>query len=59
MVGYGRADRYVGPTFADQAAEQGVDASDLERIATAWRTWGDSPDAWFAILHGELLMEIG
>jgi hypothetical protein len=56
--GHSQAERYVGATFADQAAEQGVPRTDLERIAAAWRTWGDAPDAWFAILHGELLVQL-
>ena len=25
------------------------------RIAAAWRTWASDPDAWFAVLHGEIL----
>lgn len=58
LGGYGQADRFVGPTFARQAFGQGVTASDLRRIAACWRTWGDAPDAWFAILHGELLVRL-
>jgi SAM-dependent methyltransferase len=29
--------------------------ADLRRIATAWREWAADPDAWFAILHGEII----
>jgi SAM-dependent methyltransferase len=29
--------------------------AELRSISTAWRTWADDPDAWMAILHGELL----
>ena len=29
-------------------------AAELEDIAAAWRAWSASPDAWFAILHGEI-----
>lgn len=56
--GYGQADRFVGTTFARQAGEQGTTSSDLQRIAAGWRAWGDAPDAWFAILHGELLVQL-
>ena len=27
---------------------------ELEDISDAWRTWSESPDAWFAIVHGEI-----
>ena len=27
---------------------------ELEEISAAWRAWSDSPDAWFAIVHGEV-----
>jgi SAM-dependent methyltransferase len=56
--GYGQADRLVGTTFAQQAVEQGATSLDLQRIAAGWRTWGDAPDAWFAILHGEILAQL-
>jgi hypothetical protein len=29
--------------------------ADLDRIAAGWRTWGESADAWFVVLHGELI----
>jgi ubiquinone/menaquinone biosynthesis C-methylase UbiE len=56
--GRSQAERVGGAIFARQAAEQGVGPSDLERIADGWRTWGDAPDAWFAILHGEVLVQL-
>ncbi|WP_353950097.1 methyltransferase domain-containing protein [Knoellia sp. S7-12] len=56
--GESQAERYVGKVFADQAAERGVDAEQLGRIADGWRRWGASPDAWFTILHGELLAQV-
>lgn len=55
--GNSQADRVVGATFARQAGEQGVTTSDLQQIAAGWRAWGAAPDAWFAILHGELLAQ--
>lgn len=50
------ADRTTASSYA-QAAVGGGHATDaaLERIAAAWRTWGDAPDAWFSVLNGELL----
>jgi hypothetical protein len=56
--GQGQASRLLGPTLARQASEQGVTSVDLERIVAGWRTWGDAPEAWFAILHGELLAQV-
>jgi SAM-dependent methyltransferase len=31
---------------------------DLQGISDAWRTWADDPDAWLAILHGELICRV-
>ncbi len=56
--GESQAERCTGPTFAAQAAEQGVGADQLARIADGWRAWGVDPDAWFAILHGEVLARV-
>jgi SAM-dependent methyltransferase len=56
--GNSQADRVGGATFARQTAEQGTSSPDLQRIAAGWRAWGDAPDAWFAILHGELLAQL-
>ena len=30
-------------------------ADELADLAGAWRSWAAAPDAWFAILHGELI----
>ena len=50
------ADRVVASSFAEQAVEYGyADPAELEAIATAWRTWADRPDGWYAVLHGEIL----
>jgi ubiquinone/menaquinone biosynthesis C-methylase UbiE len=53
--GTSQAARYSAPVFAAQAAELGVGPEGISAIAEAWRTWGDDPDAWFVVLHGELL----
>lgn len=56
--GDSQAERYAGSTFAVQAAEQGVTSAQLEAIADGWRRWGSAPDAWFSILHGEVLARV-
>ncbi len=50
------AERVTASTFATQAISLGLsDAAELDELATAWRTWGEQPDAWFSVLHGEVL----
>lgn len=34
----------------------GVDDARLQRMAADWRAWGAHPDAWFSMVHGELLL---
>jgi ubiquinone/menaquinone biosynthesis C-methylase UbiE len=53
--GNGQADRYGGDVFAEQALDLGASAEAVAAIADGWRRWGDHPDAWFVIVHGELL----
>ena len=50
------ADRVRESSFATQAIEYGLsDRAELDAIAHAWRTWAEAPDAWYAVLHGEIL----
>jgi SAM-dependent methyltransferase len=50
------AERVVGSGMAEQAVARGLaSAEDLERLAQGWRRWAASEDAWFAVLHGEML----
>ena len=43
-------------SFGPRAVELGLaDRADLETMAQAWRQWGDSEDAWFVVVHGEVL----
>ncbi len=53
--GDSQADRVSGPVFTQQAGELGLTASDVAALADGWRRWGGHDDAWFTILHGELL----
>ncbi|GAA3709269.1 methyltransferase domain-containing protein [Microlunatus aurantiacus] len=53
------AERVVRSDFAAQALQAGLsDATELAELSAGWRWWGDQPDAWFAVLHGELLAEV-
>ena len=46
-------------SFGPQAVELGLaDGSDLEAMAQAWRQWGASEDAWFVVVHGEVLARV-
>ncbi len=50
------ADRVRESSYATQALEYGLsDRAELDAIAAAWRTWAEAPDAWYAVLHGEIL----
>lgn len=53
------AERVTSSAFADQALDAGLtDRAELAELAAGWRWWGSRPEAWFAILHGELLAEV-
>ena len=56
--GNGQANRCSGETFSLQAKEQGLNTAEITSIVNAWRKWGEEPDAWFCLLHGELLAQI-
>ncbi|MFC8195434.1 methyltransferase domain-containing protein [Streptomyces sp. NPDC057298] len=50
------ADRTVASAYADRATEGGhATAEQLHAVADAWREWGRQEDAWFSVLHGEIL----
>jgi ubiquinone/menaquinone biosynthesis C-methylase UbiE len=50
------AERLSHSDFAQQAVEQGLsDRMELAQLAEGWRRWGKLADAWFAVLHGEIL----
>lgn len=50
------AERCELSSFGKQALEYGLsDASDLSSLAAGFREWAVHPDAFFAVLHGEVL----
>ncbi|WP_040160016.1 methyltransferase domain-containing protein [Nigerium massiliense] len=57
--GRSQADRVLNSSFADRAEAHGVTRAELERIADGWRRWGDDPDAWFFLPHGEVIARPG
>lgn len=50
------AGRITGAPMGEQILREGwADAAELEAIARAWRAWAEDPDAWFVLVHGEIL----
>jgi SAM-dependent methyltransferase len=50
------ADRVTQSALAEQAvAGDYASAAELEDVAQGWRAWAIDPDAWFVVLHGEIL----
>ena len=50
------AERIVMSSFATTAIDaQIANKADLENLAKVWRKWGDEKDAWFNLLHGEII----
>lgn len=54
-----QADRITGSRIADLAREAGAaDAAELDALAGAWLAWAQDEDAWFSVLHAELLCRV-
>jgi len=50
------AERTMLSSFAKTAIDGKLATNaDLEKIAEVWRKWGEQEDAWFSVLHGEVL----
>ena len=50
------ADRVLHSAFAEQAVNYGLSSPDeLRAISKAWRRWAEHEDAFFAVLHAELI----
>ena len=52
------AERTVESAFADNALAAGVNPAELADVATAWRDWGTSEDAWFTVPSGEVVARV-
>jgi ubiquinone/menaquinone biosynthesis C-methylase UbiE len=50
------AERFTRSFLAEQLVARGLATpEDLVSFGDGWRRWVDSPDGWFAVLHGEVL----
>ena len=50
------ADRVATTALGTRAVELGIATTDdVTAMTDAWRTWATTHDAWFAVLHGEVL----
>lgn len=50
------AERTLSGNFSERAQAAGVATpADLRRIADGWAEWAAAEDAWFGVLHGEIL----
>ncbi|MGC0418167.1 class I SAM-dependent methyltransferase [Embleya sp. AB8] len=50
------ADRTLASAYADRAVEGGhATTEQLHAVSAAWREFGQHEDAWFSVLHGEIL----
>jgi hypothetical protein len=50
------AERVTSSAFAEQVVGQGLaTAAELAALGAGWREWGQRPEAWFSVLHGEVL----
>ncbi|MFD7971892.1 class I SAM-dependent methyltransferase [Streptomyces clavifer] len=53
------ADRTTASVYAKLAVDGGhARPEQLTAIAEAWRAWGEEPDAWFLVPHGELICQV-
>ena len=53
------AERFTESLLAEQLLAYDIATpEDLTTFATAWRRWAESPEGWFAVLHGEVLCRV-
>ena len=54
-----QADRIVHSGVAEEAVDKGIATpEELTAMSRGWLTWADHDDAWFAVLHGEILVRV-
>lgn len=53
------AERTLESAYAGRAVEGGHATTErLRAVSAAWREWGERPEGWFAVLHGEILCRV-
>ncbi|KAJ7082521.1 S-adenosyl-L-methionine-dependent methyltransferase [Mycena crocata] len=53
------AERVLSSEFAAGALDGGFAKQEtLDGMSQAWKSWGSQPDAWFTLLHGEILCKV-
>ena len=53
-----QASRVRHSTFTERLRDVGYSSCEVEDMASAWEEWGRSPDAWFMVPHGELIVTV-
>lgn len=57
--GDSQSNRVKTSSFRERALSEGLSDEDVEFIADAWKAWGEHPDAWFSLPHGEIILSLG
>lgn len=53
------ADRLVKSNFAPTAVKNGIATiEEIQKVSQAWREWAAADDAWFGVLHGEVVCKV-
>ncbi|RPD62562.1 UbiE family methyltransferase [Lentinus tigrinus ALCF2SS1-7] len=53
------AERTLSSNFSATAKKHGVyTQEELDNVAKVWRKWGADEDAWFTLIHGELIAKV-
>lgn len=53
--GSSQAERVRKSQFADKARALGMSNEYIDEIAQGWAQWGQTQEAWFCMMHGELI----
>ena len=53
--GSSQAERVRKSQFADKARALGMSNEGIDEIAQGWAQWGQTQEAWFCMMHGELI----